>query len=144
MKHQPQLKHVMTPFPHAVDAEAPIEQAAEFMREHKIRHLPVTVKGALESVVTDRDIKLVLGPDFASPDARKLKVRDAMVGDCYVVDLETPLRAVARHMAEHRLGSALVTRRGKLAGVFTSTDACRALADYLERAEDTDQDDDAA
>jgi acetoin utilization protein AcuB len=103
----------------------------------------VTVKGTLESVVTDRDIKLILGPDFASPDARKLKVRDAMVGDCYVVDLETTLHAVARHMAQHRLGSALVTRRGKLAGVFTSTDACRALADYLERAEDPDQDDDA-
>jgi acetoin utilization protein AcuB len=138
MKQPAQLKHVMTPFPHAVDAEAPIEQAAQFMREHQIRHLPVTAKGTLKSVVTDRDIKLVLGPDFAHPDQRELKVRDAMVEHCYIVDLETPLRVVVRHMAEHRLGSALVTRQGKLAGVFTSTDACCALADYLE-----DQDEDA-
>lgn len=77
MKRAPQLKNVMTPFPHAVDADAPIDDAVQFMRQHKIRHLPVTTKGALKSVVTDRDIKLVLGPDFAYPDGRELKVRDA-------------------------------------------------------------------
>ena len=35
-------------------------------------------------------------------------------------------------MAIHRIGSAVVTRRGKLAGVFTTNDACGAFADYLE------------
>jgi CBS domain-containing protein len=133
----------MTPFPYSVDSDAPIEQAVEFMREHKIRHLPVTTKGALTSLVTDRDIKLVLGPDFAYP--RALKVRDAMVKDCYIVDLATPLHTVLRHMAEHRIGSAVVTRRGKLAGVFTSNDACRAFADLLEDIEAIDDgDEDAA
>jgi CBS domain-containing protein len=131
---RPQLKDVMTPFPYSVDAETPLNEAVEFMREHKIRHLPVTDKNSLKSVITDRDIKLVLGPDFAYPDGREIKVRDAMVEDCYCVDLATPLAAVVRHMADHRLGSAIVTRRGKLAGVFTVTDACRAFADYLEDA----------
>jgi CBS domain-containing protein len=112
------------------------------MREHKIRHLPVTAKGALTSLVTDRDIKLVLGPDFAYP--RDLKVRDAMVKDCYIVDLATPLNAVLRHMSERRIGSAVVTRRGKLAGVFTSNDACRVFADYLDDVRAIDDGDDAA
>jgi len=135
-----------------VDAAAPIEKATEFMREHKIRHLPVTTRGALTSLVTDRDIKLVLGPDFAYP--RDLKVRDAMVKDCYIVDITTPLNIVLRHMAEQRIGSAIVTRRGKLAGVFTANDACRAFADYLEDVQslndggddggDDDDDDDEA
>jgi CBS domain-containing protein len=140
----PKLKNVMTPFPYSVDAEAPIDEAIDFMRTHKIRHLPVTTKGVLTSVVSDRDIKLVLGPDFAYPSDRELKVRDAMVKDCYVVDLATPLAAVLRHMAIHRIGSALVTRRGKLAGVFTTNDACRAFADYLEDVATTDADDDDA
>jgi CBS domain-containing protein len=130
----------MTPFPYSVDAQAPIERAVEFMREHKIRHLPVMTQGALTSLVTDRDIKLVLGPDFAYP--RDLKVRDAMVKDCYVVDLATPLSAVLRHMTEHRIGSAVVTRRGKLAGVFTANDACRAFADYLDDMQAIDDGDD--
>jgi acetoin utilization protein AcuB len=131
MKHMPAVKSVMTPFPHSVDIEAPVEAAIQFMREHKIRHLPVTEKGELAGVVSDRDIKLMLGPDFAYPDARDLKVRDTLAAECYIVDLATPLAAVLAHMAEHRLGSAIVTRKGKLAGVFTSTDACRAFAHYL-------------
>lgn len=130
----PKLKDIMTPFPYSVDADAPIDDAVEFMRRHKIRHLPVMTKGQLTSVVSDRDIKLVLGPDFAYPNSRELKVRDAMVKDCYIVDLATPLDAVLRHMATERIGSAVVTRRGKLAGVFTVNDACRAFANYLEDA----------
>jgi CBS domain-containing protein len=128
----PKLKNIMTPFPYSVDAEAPLDEAVEFMRAHKIRHLPVTAKGGLTSLVSDRDIKLVLGPDFAYPSGRELKVRDAMVKDCYIVDLATPLAAVLRHMAVNRIGSAVVTRRGKLAGVFTANDAVRAFADHLE------------
>ena len=131
MKRLPQLKNVMTPFPYSVDIEAPVEEARQFMREHKIRHLPVTEHGALKGLVSDRDIKLMLGPDFAYPDKTTLKVRDVMVEDSYTVDLEAPLDGVLRHMAEHRLGSTIVTRKGKLAGMFTSTDACRAFADFL-------------
>lgn len=130
----------MTPFPHSVDIAAPIGEAQTFMREHKIRHLPVTEDGALIGVVSDRDIKLLLGPDFDYPDPGELKVRDAMVLETYVVDIDTPLAAVAAHMAEHRIGSALVTKQGKLAGVFTSTDACRVLAELLGRGEATDGD----
>jgi CBS domain-containing protein len=137
----PKLKNAMTPFPYSVDAEAPIDEAVEFMRTHKIRHLPVTTKGALTSLVSDRDIKLVLGPDFAYPNSRDLKVRDAMVKDCYIVDLATPLAVVLRHMASERIGSAVVTRRGKLAGVFTANDACRAFADYLDDVVAIDDDD---
>jgi acetoin utilization protein AcuB len=64
-----------------------------------------------------------------------------MVKDCYVVDIATPLAAVLRHMAAERIGSAVVTRKGKLAGVFTANDACRAFADYLEDVETIDDED---
>jgi acetoin utilization protein AcuB len=134
----------MTPLPYSVNVEAPVNEAERFMREHKIRHLPVMAKGVLKGIITDRDIKLMLGPDFAYPNPREFKVGNAMVEDCYTVEMATPLVAVLRHMAEHRLGSALVTRRGKLAGVFTVTDACRAFADYLDGGPPVAGDDDAA
>jgi len=41
----------MTPFPYSVGINAPIAEAQEFMREHKIRHLPVTEDGTLIGVV---------------------------------------------------------------------------------------------
>ena len=122
----------MTPFPHSVDVDAPLWEAHKLMREHHFRHLPVTSDGALIGVLTDRDIKLVLGPDFGSPNERELKVRDAYVEELCVVPASAPVAAVARTMAEHRIGSAIVTKNGKLVGIFTVTDACRALAEVLE------------
>ncbi len=132
MKQVPLVKSVMTPFPYSLDIEASVDSAVEVMRQHKVRHLPVTERGELMGLVSDRDIKLVLGPDFAYPNLDEVRVRYAMVKHSHIVDLSTPLEPVLRHMAEHRLGSVLVTRRGNLAGVFTSTDACRSFADYLK------------
>jgi len=132
MKQIPLVKSVMTPFPYSIDIEASVEQAVKLMRRHKVRHLPVTEGGELKGMVSDRDIKLMLGPDFAYPNPDEVRVRHAMVKQSHIVDLSTPLEPVLRHMAEHRLGSILVTRQGKLAGVFTSTDACRCFADYLQ------------
>ena len=114
------------------------------MREHHIHHLPVTEDGQLAGLVSDRDIKLVLGPDFAYPSARELRVRDAMIREAYVVDLETRLDEVLRHMATHQLGSVIVTREDKLAGVFTTTDACRQFADFLRDQFRRSSGDDAA
>lgn len=132
MKRNPQVLAFMTPFPYSVEVDAPLWEAHKLMREHHFRHLPVTSGGALVGVLTDRDLNLVLGPDFGSPSERELSVRDAYVEKLCVVPASTPVAAVARTMAEHRIGSAIVTKNGKLVGIFTVTDACRALAEVLE------------
>ncbi|MDX1431088.1 MAG: CBS domain-containing protein [Gammaproteobacteria bacterium] len=144
MHRIPPVKSVMTPFPHSVEIEAPIHEARLFMREHGIRHLPVTANGVLVGIVTDRDIKLLLGPDFDYPKEAELTVRDAFLDDPYEVDLEEPLDNVLVEMAERRIGSALVTRKGKLAGVFTVTDACRAFGEHLREQFHPGGGDDAA
>jgi acetoin utilization protein AcuB len=131
MKRMPTIKAAMTPFPYSVDVGASVADAKAFMREHHIRHLPVTHDGELVGSVSDRDIKLILGPDFANPDEHETRVAHAMVKDAYTVDLDTRLDEVLAHMAEHHLGSAIVTRHGKLAGIFTANDACRHFAEFL-------------
>jgi acetoin utilization protein AcuB len=131
MKRMPTIKSAMSPFPYSVDTGASVADAQEFMREHRIRHLPVTHEGELVGSISDRDIKLVLGPDFAYPDAEATRVADVLVRDAYIVDMNTGLDDVLAHMAEHHLGSAIITRRGKLAGIFTVTDACKHFAEYL-------------
>ena len=122
----------MTPFPYSIDIEAPLAEAHAFLRERNIRHLPVTERNALAGVLSDRDIKLALGPDLGFPPERELKVRDVYQPNSYVVDASARLEEVARTMAERHVGSALVTRDGKLVGIFTATDACRALARIIE------------
>jgi acetoin utilization protein AcuB len=127
----PQILAYMTPFPFSIDVDAPLAEAHAFLRERHIRHLPVTERGELVGVLTDRDIKLALGPDLGSPPERELAVRDVFQPEAYVVDAGDLLVTVAASMAERHLGSALVTRSGKLVGIFTTTDACRALARVL-------------
>jgi acetoin utilization protein AcuB len=127
----PQILAFMTPFPFSIDIEAPLAEAHAFLRERQIRHLPVTRDGVLAGVLTDRDIKLALGPDLGSPPERDLRVGDVYQPECYVVDAGEHLERVAATMAERHVGSALVTRAGKLVGIFTTTDACRALSRLL-------------
>lgn len=127
----PQILAFMTPFPFSIDIEAPLAEAHAFLRERRIRHLPVTREGELAGVLSDRDIKLALGPDLGSPPERELRVSDVYQPECYVVDAAELLEEVAARMAERHVGSALVTRAGKLVGIFTTTDACRALARLL-------------
>jgi CBS domain-containing protein len=66
-----------------------------------------------------------------STGERELKVRDAYVEKACIVPASTPVSKVARLMADNRIGSAIVTKHDKLVGIFTVTDACRALAEVL-------------
>ncbi len=60
------------------------------------------------------------------------------------MDRSGPRENVLVTMADRHIGSAIVTRRGKLAGVFTTLDACRAFGRYLQENFPHPQGDDAA
>jgi acetoin utilization protein AcuB len=136
----PLLKTEMTPFPWWVDIDEPLLAARELMRQHKVRHLPVKAEGKLVSVITDRDLKFALDPDLGLPPRESLRVRDVCVYTAFIVDIDSRLEDVLETMAERKIGSALVTREGKLVGIFTSPDACRTLARMIRelRGEDLD------
>lgn len=131
MRDVPRLKDVMTPFPHAVTLEAKLLEARRMMLEHKVHHLPVIDDHELCGIISDRDIKLVLGPEFDYPDPQSLSVSDVYRPEPFKVDINTKLVDVLSALANKRIGAALVTRSERLAGIFTVTDACRVFADYL-------------
>jgi acetoin utilization protein AcuB len=131
LEHMPSVKLAMTPFPYCVDVDASLAEAREMMVEHDIHHLPVTDHGDLVGVISGREVALGTAIGSVRDPSHEPRVREACVLHAYVVEDTTPLDEVVAYLAEHRLGSALVTRRGKLVGVFTVTDACRALAAWL-------------
>lgn len=129
MKHIPHIKSVMTPFPYSIEESAPLEEAGAQMRGYGIRHLPVLREGRLAGIVADRDIRILAdNPAGGRPD---LKVSDAAAPDAYIVDLNESLDNVLVHMAQHHIDCALVTKKGKLVGLFTVTDACSRFAEHL-------------
>jgi acetoin utilization protein AcuB len=137
----PSIKAVMTPFPWHVDLDEGVSHAKAVMRERGIRHLPVTDGGELVGIVTDRDIGLVENATREPAERGALKVRDACVLDAYVVELSEPLDRVLYEMAERHIDSALVVKRGKLAGIFTSSDVCHHFGQFLRMIFDRGSDD---
>lgn len=132
MKMIPKMKSVMTPFPYDIGLHEPIGKARKMMMENRIHHLPVTENHELKGIVSDRDIKLILGPEFDYPDPKEVTVEEAMVDEPYVVDIETSLITVLDVLASRHIGTALVTKDGRLAGIFSTGDACRELSDRLK------------
>ena len=133
----------MTPFPYSIEVDQSVNAARDLMWEHEIRHLPVTEDGELIGVVSERDIGLVLA-SRAGDDPTHISVRETFSAHPYTVDLHTPLAEVLSRMAEEQIGSTLVTRNGKLVGIFTATDACAAFARHLHELFPESPDDDVA
>jgi CBS domain-containing protein len=98
------------------------------MAEHHIRHLPVVVDGRPAGVITDQDIRRAIAVVGSGAEPC---VGDLALSEAYQVDISTPLDLVLSEMADRLLDSALVLKGGKLVGIFTATDACRAFARFL-------------
>ena len=131
MTHIPSMGSVMTPFPYVVQVDDSLLVARTMMVEHSIRHLPVKDGNTLVGVLTDRDLKRSLDPHFGLPPEEELFVRDVFVPDAYVVDVTEPLDEVLDQFSARHIGSALVTKDGRLVGIFTLVDTARLYCQHL-------------
>ena len=129
-EQMPAVGSVMTRSPLSVPIDATVRIAEDMMIDNEVRHLPVTDSETLVGIVSDRDI--AFSSNVSESDlADRLRVRDVCSLDVYAVPPDEPLDAVLSKMAARHLGSVVVTEHGKIAGVFTVTDACRYFAEYL-------------
>ncbi len=126
------VKSIMRPFPHTIRRDARALEASALMNEQKIRHLPVVDDTGVVGVVSDRDLKLLFSLVRIDHRVEDLLVEDAFIEDAYIVDVDAALQDVLLDMADRQLGSVLVTSNGKLAGLFTTVDVCRAFGEYLQ------------
>lgn len=110
-----------------------LAEAARRMRLHSIRHLPVVDGKHVVGLLSQRDVYLV--ETFKGVEPSRVLVEEVMRKEPYVVEAEDAVTKVASEMAERRIGSAVVAHNGKLLGLFTTTDALRALATVLRSSE---------
>jgi acetoin utilization protein AcuB len=102
------------------------------MRARHVRHLPVLEGGRLVGVVSERDLYLL--ETLRGVDPGKEPVSEAMTEQPYAVSPEAKVHDVVREMLGKKYGSAVVVERGKVAGIFTRSDALRALEGLLQPA----------
>ncbi len=131
-KKMPIVGAVMTSFPYFVESGDPLGRLEKLMDERGIRHLPVQETGKLVGIVSERDLHHRLPRSLPPEEKSRLHARDVMVADPYVVAFNTPLSEVVTQMGRRHIGSAIVTRRGKLAGILSAMDVCRIFAEYLD------------
>jgi acetoin utilization protein AcuB len=129
-KSIPPVQKFMTYLPHSIAWHETVEEAQSMMSKLNIRHLPVMKSGELFGIISDRDIKMVLS--IVSEAPRTLLIKDLCHEHPYQVSPDAPLDQVALEMAEKRYGSAIVVENKKVVGIFTTVDACRALATIIE------------
>jgi acetoin utilization protein AcuB len=132
-RHMPPVSTLMTAFPYFVGPDDPVARVLELMREHDIRHVPVKQEDRVVGLISESDLRWLTSPRGAAVDPESLRVREVPVPPPYTVDLSAPLGPVLLEMARLHVGSAIVMRSGRLAGIVTEADICRALGGVLER-----------
>jgi len=132
MKKIPTLKAAMTPFPYSVQLQTTLNAVRNLMQAHNIHHIPVMNNGNIVGVITETDIdtrqKMMDGGDNEKP----LEVLHVPMSKAYIVDINEPLENVLLTMANKRIGATVITKHGKLVGVFTYIDACRYFGEYIK------------
>jgi acetoin utilization protein AcuB len=129
------VQNWMTPNPITVTPQDSMSLAAALMRDHRIRILPVLKKDQLVGVVTDRDIKKASASSASTLEVRELnylidriRVAEIMTPRPITVPWDHSLDEAAQVMNEHKISSLpVVDHEGRLVGVLTQSDVCRAL-----------------
>ena len=116
------IAQLMTPQPWTVQIDDSIAVARQMMVEREIHHLPVLDGQKVAGIVTQRELARI--SDRASTVAR------AMIS-VPRVEPDTPVEDVLETMIDERSDAIVVTRENTVEGIFTATDAVRALRELM-------------
>ena len=111
------VKELMTSPAISCETTTTIKETINILKENNIGFLPITKKGILVGVVTDRDI-LIRGIGIYKLNTKINKVMTN--GDIYFVNPETSLHEAAQKMADYKVRRLVVLNDGKVIGVLTA------------------------
>jgi len=101
-----------------------------------IRHIPVIDKDKVVGVISDRDLKKILGPKPSKKEIakeggvysiRSRKVRTIMTRGLVTIGPEEKASDAAAIMAKRKIGCLPVLQNSRLVGIITATDILRAF-----------------
>lgn len=120
MQHS--VREMMTTKDVTIEQTATIADAAKLMKQHDVGFLPVTDRGRLCGVVTDRD--LVLRGYAAELDANQ-PISKVFTKEVISCSQDTSADEAAKVMANHRIRRLLITDNERLIGIVTLADLAR-------------------
>jgi acetoin utilization protein AcuB len=122
----PQVSRYMTARPQVIGPRAKLSTARELMRRSGLHHLPVVDHDRLVGVISDRDVHQI-------HRAHGGRVSEAMTEPAITTAKETPIDTAVELMEAKACHSLVVVGKSGIEGIFTTSDALRALGDVLRR-----------
>jgi len=130
-KQMPSVAVLMQPFPYFAEPDTSVVQIRELMKSHNIRHIPIKQGEHIVGIISERDLRPMDNSAIMPPMTDEIPVRNVMTLNPYVVEIDTPLTTVIFEMTERKIGAVIVLSSGRLAGMVTVIDICRALGELL-------------
>lgn len=128
----------MTKDPQSVREDTSMKEAVILMRQHHIRHLPVTEGTLLVGIVTDRDTRkaspsLLSGVDMNEYEEvlSNTPISRIMTREPFTVTADTDLREVVQLLVDKNVGGIPVVNGKELIGLFTEVHALKVLVSVL-------------
>ena len=116
--HTVKVKELMTDHPFTIEPDATLREAAVLMKRAACGFLPVSDKGKLLGVITDRDIVIRALAEAGDPMVEK--VRDFMTRDVYSCNEADYLEDAADKMQAHKVTRLVVRNdKGRVTGVLS-------------------------
>lgn len=104
----------------------PVAEAAQLMRMHGIRHLVVMDEGVLEGILSSRDLPEPTGR--GGPAVSRVMQRPVVT-----VGPRATVTRAANLMDGRAIGSLVVTDRGRVVGIVTTSDLLRLVGGGVAR-----------
>ncbi len=104
--------------------DALVHDAAQKMNKYGIGSLIVISEGKLAGIMTERDVLKKLAS--SDGDLRKTKVSSVMTKNVVMIEPDADLEEAVDAMTEYKIKKLPVVSQGKLIGIITATDICRA------------------
>ncbi len=129
---------LMTRSPLTIPPEAPLLEAAELLRQHRIRHLPVVREGRVCGILSDRDVKLAMPPPESGSvtvdpfKAYELPVSEIMTTEVITIASGGSVADAVRLMLRRKISCLPVTQGDHLVGILTETDLLNAFLMAIE------------
>jgi acetoin utilization protein AcuB len=133
----------MSKHPLTIPANDSISDAHTYMKQQRVRHLPIVDRtGKMVGLVTEDDL-LKAEPSEATLLSvweihsllTKVKVKDVMVKDVITTSEDTPIEEAAHLMLDHKIGCLPVLRDGRLVGIITESDLFRTFMELFAARE---------
>ena len=137
------VKSRMSTYPLTIDPDESLSEAHSYMREQKVRHLPVVKSDEKMLGLIAEDDLLKAEPSSATSLSvweihhllMEVKVKTVMVKDVLTTTEDTPIEEAAHLMLDNKIGCLPVMRDDKLVGIITESDIFRTFMELCAARE---------